>query len=128
VSFPNRPNVRDNAIETIAIGAVWSWAVPELGVNTVIERFAQIEPKQLSAADGYTGESTREAEVRRIVANCLRSSFSSGRPNPVLIWTTGAAENNRARPRRCAGRTSEASAFPFRAAARQDHSTTTWRA
>lgn len=50
------PNVAETAvaiIATIAIGAIWSSAAPEFGVKTVIERFAQIEPKLLFAADGY---------------------------------------------------------------------------
>ena len=66
------PNVTETAvamIATVAIGAVWSSAAPEFGVKTVIERFSQIEPKVLFAADGYRfggKDFGREEEVRRI--------------------------------------------------------------
>ena len=49
-----------NIAETVAafcacasIGAVWSSAAPEFGARSVIDRFAQIEPKVLLAVDGY---------------------------------------------------------------------------
>ena len=36
-----------------SIGAIWSSAAPEFGARSVIDRFAQIEPKVLLAVDGY---------------------------------------------------------------------------
>src|SRR5262249_31158568 len=36
-----------------SIGAIWSSAAPEFGARSVIDRFAQIEPKVLLAIDGY---------------------------------------------------------------------------
>ncbi|MFW5419704.1 acetoacetate--CoA ligase [Nocardiopsis sp. CNT-189] len=36
-----------------SIGAVWSSCSPDFGVRSVIDRFAQIEPKVLLAVDGY---------------------------------------------------------------------------
>lgn len=66
------PNVPETAVAmcaTVAVGAVWSSAAPEFGVKTVIERFSQIEPKFLFAADGYRfggKDFARESEVRRI--------------------------------------------------------------
>jgi acetoacetyl-CoA synthetase len=67
--MPNVPETAVAMMATVAVGAVWSSAAPEFGVKTVIERFAQIEPKLIFAADGYRfgGKNfTREAEVRRI--------------------------------------------------------------
>jgi len=67
--MPNAPETAVAMMATIAIGAVWSSAAPEFGVKTVIERFAQIEPKLLFAADGYRfggKDFTRGAEVQRI--------------------------------------------------------------
>jgi acetoacetyl-CoA synthetase len=58
-------------IATLAIGAVWSSAAPEFGVKTVVERFGQIRPKLLFAADGYRfagRDVTRVEEIRQIVA------------------------------------------------------------
>lgn len=51
--MPNIPETAIAMMATVAIGAVWSAAAPEFGARTVIERFAQIEPKILLAADGY---------------------------------------------------------------------------
>ncbi|HEV2502635.1 MAG TPA: acetoacetate--CoA ligase [Mesorhizobium sp.] len=51
--MPNLPETAVAMIAVIAIGAIWSSAAPEFGVKTVIERFAQIEPKLIFAADGY---------------------------------------------------------------------------
>src|SRR3546814_17871043 len=68
--MPNVPETAIAMMATTAIGAVWSSAAPEFGVKTVIERFSQIEPKVLFAADGYRfggKDFGREAEVRCIV-------------------------------------------------------------
>ena len=68
------PNVPETAIAMMAataIGAVWSSAAPEFGTRTVIERFSQVAPKVLFAADGYRfggKDFKREGEVRRIVS------------------------------------------------------------
>ncbi|NGY04503.1 acetoacetate--CoA ligase [Solimonas terrae] len=68
--MPNVPETAIAMLATTAIGATWSSAAPEFGVKTVIERFSQIEPKVLFAADGYRfggKDFARAAEVRRIV-------------------------------------------------------------
>jgi acetoacetyl-CoA synthetase len=68
--MPNLPETAIAMIATIAIGAVWSSAAPEFGVKTVTERFAQIEPKLLFAADGYRfggKDFSRREEVSSIV-------------------------------------------------------------
>ena len=51
--LPTTPQAVIAMIATIAIGAIWSSAAPEFGARTVIDRFAQIEPVVLFAADGY---------------------------------------------------------------------------
>ena len=40
-------------LATASLGAIWSSAAPEFGARSVIDRFAQIEPKVLLAVDGY---------------------------------------------------------------------------
>jgi acetoacetyl-CoA synthetase len=40
-------------LATASIGAIWSSCAPEFGVSSVVDRFAQIEPKVLVAVDGY---------------------------------------------------------------------------
>jgi acetoacetyl-CoA synthetase len=67
--MPNLPETAVAMVATIAIGAVWSSAAPEFGVKTVAERFAQIEPKLIFAADGYRfggKDFDRRGEVRAI--------------------------------------------------------------
>ncbi|RJF94782.1 acetoacetate--CoA ligase [Oleomonas cavernae] len=69
--MPNIPETAIAMLAAVAIGAVWSSAAPEFGVTTVIERFSQIEPKVLFAADGYRfagKDFSRIAEVKQIVA------------------------------------------------------------
>lgn len=40
-------------LATASLGAVWSSASPDFGVQSVIDRFTQIEPKILFTVDGY---------------------------------------------------------------------------
>ncbi|HVE67687.1 MAG TPA: acetoacetate--CoA ligase [Solirubrobacteraceae bacterium] len=50
------PNVPETVVAFLAVaslGATWSSAAPEFGARSVIDRFAQIEPKVLLAVDGY---------------------------------------------------------------------------
>jgi len=68
--MPNTPETAVAMMAATAIGAVWSSSAPEFGSRTVIERFAQIRPKVLFAADGYRfggRDFERETEVRRII-------------------------------------------------------------
>jgi acetoacetyl-CoA synthetase len=51
--LPNIPETVAAFLACASIGAVWSSAAPEFGARSVIDRFAQIEPKVLLAVDGY---------------------------------------------------------------------------
>jgi acetoacetyl-CoA synthetase len=51
--MPNVPETLIAFLASASLGAIWSSAAPEFGARSVIERFAQIEPKVLLAADGY---------------------------------------------------------------------------
>jgi acetoacetyl-CoA synthetase len=51
--MPNIPETLIAFLAVASIGAVWSSAAPEFGARSVIDRFAQIEPKVLLAVDGY---------------------------------------------------------------------------
>jgi acetoacetyl-CoA synthetase len=51
--LPNIPEASYAFLATCSIGAVWSGCSPDFGVNSVVDRFAQIEPKVLFAVDGY---------------------------------------------------------------------------
>jgi len=51
--MPSIPETVIAMLATTAIGAIWSSAAPEFGAQTVIDRFGQIEPKLVFAANGY---------------------------------------------------------------------------
>ena len=51
--LPNIPETVAAFLACASLGAVWSSAAPEFGARSVIDRFAQIEPKVLLAVDGY---------------------------------------------------------------------------
>jgi acetoacetyl-CoA synthetase len=51
--LPNIPETVIAMLATTAIGAVWSSCSPDFGPAAVIDRFGQIAPKVLFAADGY---------------------------------------------------------------------------
>ncbi|GAB3210113.1 acetoacetate--CoA ligase [Marinactinospora thermotolerans] len=51
--LPNLPEAVAAFFACASIGAVWSSCSPDFGVRSVIDRFAQIEPKVLLAVDGY---------------------------------------------------------------------------
>jgi acetoacetyl-CoA synthetase len=50
---PNIPEAIVAFLATASIGAVWSSCSPDFGPASVVDRFAQIEPKVLFAVDGY---------------------------------------------------------------------------
>jgi acetoacetyl-CoA synthetase len=50
------PNIEEAVVAMLAatsIGALWSSCSPDFGINGVMDRFGQIQPKVLFAADGY---------------------------------------------------------------------------
>jgi acetoacetyl-CoA synthetase len=66
-----------NILETVpaffavaSLGAIWSSAAPEFGARSVVDRFAQIEPKVLLAVDGYRygGRDFDRAEIVEAIA------------------------------------------------------------
>ncbi|MEX2629733.1 MAG: acetoacetate--CoA ligase [Tistlia sp.] len=51
--LPNMPETVIAMLATAALGAVFSSCSPDFGVQGVLDRFGQIEPKVLVACDGY---------------------------------------------------------------------------
>lgn len=51
--LPNIPEAVVAMLATAALGAVWSSCSPDFGTKGVLDRFGQIEPKVLIAANGY---------------------------------------------------------------------------
>ena len=68
--MPNIPETLVALLAVASIGAIWSSAAPEFGARSVIDRFAQIEPKVLLTVDGYRHggkDFERGANVSRIL-------------------------------------------------------------
>jgi acetoacetyl-CoA synthetase len=51
--MPNMPETIIAMLATASIGAIWSSSSPDFGIKGVLDRFTQIEPKVLFAANGY---------------------------------------------------------------------------
>ncbi len=51
--LPNLPESIAAMLASASIGAIWSSCSPDFGVQGVLDRFGQIEPKVLFTADGY---------------------------------------------------------------------------
>jgi acetoacetyl-CoA synthetase len=69
--MPNIPETVAAFLATASIGAIWSSCSPDFGARSVIDRFAQIEPKVLLAIDGYRyngRDFDRSETVERIAA------------------------------------------------------------
>jgi acetoacetyl-CoA synthetase len=51
--LPNLPETLIAMLAVSSLGAIWSSASPDFGVQGVLDRFGQIEPKVLVCVDGY---------------------------------------------------------------------------
>ncbi len=51
--MPNRPETVIAMLAAASIGATWSSCSPDFGVNGILDRFSQIEPRVLFVTDGY---------------------------------------------------------------------------
>ena len=51
--IPNIPEAIIGMLATTSIGAIWSSCSPDFGIQGVLDRFTQIKPKVIFAADGY---------------------------------------------------------------------------
>ena len=71
--LPNMPETIAAMLAASSLGAVWSSCSPDFGVSGVLDRFDQIEPKILFAADGYRYNAKRHdclAKTAEIAAGC----------------------------------------------------------
>ena len=69
--LPNIPEAITAALAVASLGAIWSSASPDFGVRGILDRFCQIEPKFLIAADGhiYKGQAfSSEEKLRGVLA------------------------------------------------------------
>jgi len=89
--MPNMPETIIAMLATVSIGAVWSSCSPDFGAKGVLDRFGQIRPKVLFAADGYYFKGNKISSLERIskIANQIDSvekviivSYLSGKGDP----------------------------------------------
>jgi acetoacetyl-CoA synthetase len=85
--MPNIPETTAAFLACASIGAVWSSCSPDFGVRSVIDRFAQIEPKVLLTVDGYR-YGGRPIDRRDEIAT-LRASMPSLEHTFVLPYLGG---------------------------------------
>ncbi|MHA6793361.1 acetoacetate--CoA ligase [Pseudonocardia bannensis] len=52
--LPNIPEALVAFLATASLGAIWASCAPEFGARSVVDRFAQIEPRVLLTVAGYT--------------------------------------------------------------------------
>ena len=70
--MPNMPETVVAMLATTSIGAIWSSASPDFGVQGVVDRFGQIAPKVLFSADGYFYGGRRFDSVGRLASVAAR--------------------------------------------------------
>src|SRR5258708_845648 len=64
--IPNIPETATLALAALSQGIVWSSCSPDFGVEGVLERFGQIEPKVLFCADGYRYNGEEHGSLERV--------------------------------------------------------------
>ena len=70
--LPNLPEAVAAMLATASLGAIWSSCSPDFGVQGVLDRFGQIEPKVLFCADRYL-YAGKEFDLREKNAQILAS-------------------------------------------------------
>jgi acetoacetyl-CoA synthetase len=64
--MPNMPESVIGALAAASLGCIWSSCSPDFGVQGVLDRFGQIEPKVLLTADGYWYNGKPQPSLGRI--------------------------------------------------------------
>jgi acetoacetyl-CoA synthetase len=82
--MPNIPEAVVAFLATASLGAVWSSCSPDFGPASVVDRFAQIEPKVLFAVDGYR-YGGKDFDRREVVAR-LQEAMPSLERTVVLPY------------------------------------------
>jgi acetoacetyl-CoA synthetase len=123
--LPNSPHALIGLLATASLGAIWTACSPDFGAPSVIDRFAQTEPKVLIAVDGYVyggKRYDRRAEVAAVAAALpgleavICVDYTGAGPMPaglakeVIDWDEIPAADHRGRP---PGRVTEFADVPF---------------
>jgi acetoacetyl-CoA synthetase len=89
--MPNIPETLVAFLATASIGAIWSACAPEFGTRSVLDRFRQIGPKVLLAADGYAFRGRRfsrmdaVAEIQRQLPTLERTVVMPYLDDPPVL-------------------------------------------
>ncbi len=97
--LPNCPEAVIAMLAATSLGAIWSSCSPDFGVNGVVDRFGQIEPRVLFGANGYhyngktidTRDTLRRVvaampSLERVVVVPFVSGLAEGWPEGALDW------------------------------------------
>jgi acetoacetyl-CoA synthetase len=98
--MPNVPETVVAFLATASLGAIWSSCSPDFGAGSVVDRFAQIEPKVLFCVDGYRygGRDFERIDVvagllaemptveRTVVLPYLAAEPQSGALRAPILW------------------------------------------
>ncbi len=78
--MPNMPETIAHMLAVASLGAIWSSCSPDFGVQGVVDRFGQIEPKVFVACDGYWYNGKRQD-----VAGKLGPIVEAVKPSLVVV-------------------------------------------
>src|ERR1700722_8739931 len=93
--LPNIPETLAAFIATASLGAIWAACAPEFGARSVVDRFAQIEPRVMLAVGGYGYRDryvSRREEVETIrrrlptVEHVVGVAYGDARVPDAMSW------------------------------------------
>ena len=97
--LPNAPETVVAMLAAASLGAIWSSCSPDFGVEGVLDRFGQIAPKVLFAADGYFYNARHIDLHDRLEAHCRRVAGDDAPDRGALRRGCAAARRPRRRGR-----------------------------
>jgi acetoacetyl-CoA synthetase len=95
--LPNIPETLIAFLATASLGAIWATCAPEFGARSVVDRFAQIEPKAMLTVGGYGYRDRyidRRAEVQTIrsrlpaLEHVIHVPYGAATVDDALSWAT----------------------------------------
>lgn len=90
--LPNIPQATYAFLAAVSLGAVWSCCSPDFGVSSVVDRFAQIQPKLFITADGYYYGGKVHGRISEIME--IRKALSGLKDTLLIEYTSDAIPLN----------------------------------